>query len=116
MIQENDESDHEEEYCQLCSWNESYLLFDDCEYSNPRIGTELYLIKLLNGYNWVINPNCFNKIFVCYECLLERIYMCNSEKKHTVLTELKVNTLLRLITERHGLPMEMFRLIYTYLY
>ena len=104
------------EYCQLCLWNGSYVIFNDDEYSDPKKGTEFYRIKLLTGYNWVINPNCYNKVSVCHECLLDGIYMCNFELKYNVLEELKVNMAIRVILSKKNLPNEMFGEIYKYLY
>jgi len=36
----------------------------------------------------IINPNCYNPIRVCYDCLIEKIYTCDTELKYKVLKEL----------------------------
>ena len=103
-------------YCQICLWNDSYVYFDDSEYSKPPLSSEFYHIQTLTGYNWIINPNCYNNIHVCNDCLLDSVYMCNFEKKYYVLQELAINVLVRNILLANKLPTEMFGEIYKYLY
>ena len=105
-----------EQYCQICLWNDSFILFDDSEYTSPPFDGEFYRIQLLTGYNWIINPNCFNNIYVCNECLLEKVYMCNYESKYYMLEELKINMLVRKVLSKNNLPNEMFYEIYKFLY
>ena len=67
-------------YCEICCWYDAYTVFDDSLYSQSKLTT--------NGYNTVINQNGFNKLNVCNECLIQNIYVCDIELKHTVLEEL----------------------------
>lgn len=67
--------------CQICLYKESFIIFDDTKYPKPTFITSYQ-------YNYIINPNCYNKIDTCYECLIEKIYECNTELKYYVLKEL----------------------------
>ena len=102
-------------YCQICLWNESNLVFDDEEYSNPPYNSELYRIKLLNGYNWVINSKCYNKISVCNECLLDSVYGCDLEQKSIFLKELKIYTCLFDIVKKKNIPHDLLKYIHKFL-
>jgi len=102
------------EYCQICLWNDSFLVFDDDEYSDPPYNSELYRIKLLNGYNLVINYNCYNKISVCNECLLDAVYGCDFEKKYRLNKELKIYTCLLDIFKKENIPQELFKNVYDF--
>lgn len=91
-------------FCQICCYNDAYMLFDCDEYTLPPFGSHLYELSVYTGYNHVINPNSFNPVFVCNDCLLERIYNCNIENKQNVLSELKIELKLRnnkLIIEKY---------------
>jgi hypothetical protein len=67
-------------YCEICCWYDADTYFDDSEYSTSKM--------IINGYNTVINLNGFNKLFVCNECLIQRIYVCDTELKRAVLNEI----------------------------
>jgi hypothetical protein len=70
--------------CQICIFNDAFTTFDENDYHKPNH------IKYF-GYNHVINPNCYNIIDTCYDCLLENIYNCNLELKYQLLNEFKFN-------------------------
>ena len=74
--------------CEICCYNDAFLLFDCDEYTAPPFGTKLYEISKYTGYNHVINQNGYNAIFVCNNCLIKRIYKCNVQKKYDLLKEL----------------------------
>lgn len=103
------------EYCQICLWNEAYLIFDDDEYSNPPFDSEFYRIKLLNGYNSVINNKCYNRISVCNECLIDCVYGCDLEKKFILHKELKTYASLFSVLKKKNIPHVLFNKIYDYL-
>ena len=103
------------EFCKICCWNDSYEVFDDDDYSDPPLFSPMYLIKKLNGYNWVVNPNCYNHVDVCYECLLERIYCCNLEIKYNSTKEIKIYYLVLQLIKNKNIPNEIFRNIYKYI-
>jgi len=75
-------------YCDICLWNQSQIVFDDQDYHEPVCGTIYYTYYKSNGYNLIINPNRYNKISVCSDCLINNIYDCNVELKEIVLKEL----------------------------
>ena len=81
-------------FCQLCCYNDADLFFDCSEYTLPPFSSKLYELSVYTGYNHVINPNSYNPIYVCNDCLLDKIYNCNMENKYNMLCELKVRTYL----------------------
>lgn len=76
-------------FCEICCWYDAYTFFDDSLYSKSKL--------TLNGYNTTINKNGFNSLYVCNECLLQRIYLCDHESKQAVLDELKLYTAAKII-------------------
>lgn len=68
-------------YCQVCHILHYFVEFDDRDYPKPDY------IKSFH-YNYIINPNCYNPIRVCYDCLIEKIYTCDTELKYNVMKEL----------------------------
>ncbi len=82
-------------HCELCCWNDATVLFDDSEYSfrgryqRPVGEGPSNFFPSHTGYNHVINPNCYNSIYVCDTCLLTRVYMCDTKAKEFLLDELK---------------------------
>lgn len=68
-------------HCEICCWYDSETYFNESEYSESKMQ--------INGYNTVINPNGYNSLFVCNECLIQRIYVCDTELKTKVLNELQ---------------------------
>lgn len=68
-------------YCQICNVLHYFIHFDEKDYPKPNY------IKSFH-YNYIINPNCYNPIRVCYDCLIEKIYTCDIELKYKVLKEL----------------------------
>jgi hypothetical protein len=68
-------------FCQLCFVNDYFIEFDDRDYPKPDH------IKSIQ-YNYVTNPNCYNPIRICYDCLLNNVYKCDTELKYKVLQEL----------------------------
>jgi hypothetical protein len=81
--------------CQLCNWNESIELFDDYNYSKSYNNVESY-----GGYNLFINPNCYNSIHVCYDCLIKKVYYCDTEKYDNLVEELKLHMASKLIGKK----------------
>lgn len=77
-------------YCQICNVLHYYILFDDNDYPKPDY------IKSFH-YNYIINPHCYNPIRVCYDCLVEKIYTCDTELKYKVLQELIYKTSIKKI-------------------
>lgn len=71
----------ESDYCQICQVLHYFINFNDKDYPKPDY------IKSFH-YNYIINPNCYNPIRVCYDCLVEKIYTCDTELKYNVLKEL----------------------------
>jgi hypothetical protein len=69
-------------HCEICCWNDAYELFDDTNYENSKN-------TLYNGYNISINQNCYNYIYVCYFCLIEKVYCCDLEKYDATVLEIK---------------------------
>jgi hypothetical protein len=82
------------EICQLCNWNESIELFNDSNYLRP------YNIKSYGGYNLFINPNCYNSIYVCYDCLINKVICCDTKKYDTLTQELKLHMVSKLIGKK----------------
>lgn len=71
-----------EPYCQLCLWNQPFILFNDSNYPlSPKYKSYTY--------NPIINPNGYSEIPVCYFCLIDKIYSCDLNLKSNVLSELK---------------------------
>ena len=68
--------------CQICCWNDAYILFDDSEYTQHSKYKNAY-------YNRTINRNCYNIIYTCHDCLLQNIYECDLDLKYKLLFELK---------------------------
>ena len=76
--------------CEICCWNDAFELFDDTSYAKSKIIS-------INGYNNLINPNCYNAIYVCYLCLLEKVYCCNLEIYDSTVLEIKKHMASKLI-------------------
>lgn len=96
--------------CQICVWNPAIELFDDELYSKAPSYSDLFLYYELTGYNWVINPNSYNPIYVCNECLLKNVYMCDYELKIILLTEYMVSVAF-LESLANKLPNDLIKLI-----
>lgn len=73
-------------FCEICCWYDAVEIFDDTDYTMyyRNSGERQYY----NGYNSIINPNGYNRVNVCYSCLLTRVYTCDTEIKKNVLKHL----------------------------
>ena len=81
-------------FCEICCWNDAFFLFNDSEYS-PDPNTYIN-----NGYNLIINPNCYNSIYVCHNCLIHNVYCCNTNIYDSVVQELKYEFASRIIGKK----------------
>jgi len=68
--------------CEICCWNNAIYFFDDKTYAKSKT-------KSYNGYNCVINPNCYNSIYVCHACLIEFVYDCNLTLYNKLIKEVE---------------------------
>jgi hypothetical protein len=78
-------------FCEICCYNDADLLFDCDDYTLPPFGSYLHQLSVYTGYNHVINPNSYNPVFACNNCLYEKIFNCDIENKCNVLYELKID-------------------------
>jgi hypothetical protein len=106
--------DESKDVCMLCCWDYASIIFNDEDYARPPINSELYNIQLLTGYNWVINPNSFNKCTVCNECLIDKIYECNINQKTYILEDLLIYHTTREVLNCR-LPKELVNIVYSYI-
>jgi hypothetical protein len=79
-------------HCEICCWYDAETYFDEEEYYK----SNLQLLQL-NGYNTVININGYNRLYVCNECLIQRVYVCDTELKREVLHELRYSIASKII-------------------
>ena len=102
-------------HCQICCLNEGFYEFDDEEYSTPLINSRYYTMLIITGYNWVINPNSYNACFVCYDCLLQKIYECNIIQKYYMIKELHIFFVIKKIILKYNIPSELSKIIKLFL-
>jgi len=72
------------EFCEICCWHQACYDFDDSSYSQSKTAKN----GNWSGYNRVINPNGYNKIYVCHNCLITNVYVCDTDLKDIVIREL----------------------------
>lgn len=103
------------EFCQLCCWNDGLEIFDDTVYSLPPVDSFLYKLYIWTGYNHVINSNSINSCVVCYDCLIEKVYNCDVERKSMMLNELKIHLHMNNFGKQYNIPVEIMKKIQEYI-
>lgn len=103
------------DFCRLCCWNDAFMFFDDREYTLPPYSSLTYMWCCTTGYNHVINPNGYNPVLVCNDCLLEKIYKCDLVTYDEMIKNLKIFFILNEIGEKKDIPTEIIKEIQKYL-